>query len=515
MKQYEMLELVFHGKILTDCWAQIDLNAEFTCGEIGKTVKGFYDGDGRYVVRFLPEIPGEWHWKISGAVLAEGTETCLPAKDCHGLVKAADTHFEYEDGRLFVPFGTTVYALAHQDDGLTEQTLESLKSAPFNKVRICVFPKHYDYNHNEPPFYAFEKKTDGSWDVNRPCIAFWHRFERILQRIAEMGIQADLILFHPYDRWGFSRMPQQDNLVYLDYLLRRLSAWPNIWWSLANEYDLNMDAKSLADWEEIEGYVASNDPFRHLLSSHNCMCFWDAARPNITHASLQTKGLTEIPRWIREYKKPVIIDECCYEGNLPHFWGSISGLEMVRRFWRCYASGAFCTHGETFLSDDEVLWWARGGVLKGDSPKRIAFLRQIIESLPGPLTPNEPGFPDQAALDGLAWEKAMDAVPENMKTFFRLFSESIHRMDIQDRMPHLAGEHTWEARCGEDAYLTFCDLQCYREKTFRLPRDKTYRAELIDVWEMTREVVAENISGETVLKLSGRENMAVLITRTA
>ena len=53
--------------------------------------------------------------------------------------------------------------------------MESLKAAPFNKVRFCVFPKHYDFNHNEPPCFAFEKREDGSWDVDRPCFAFWER----------------------------------------------------------------------------------------------------------------------------------------------------------------------------------------------------------------------------------------------------------------------------------------------------------------------------------------------------
>ena len=48
---------------------------------------------------------------------AEGHETCEAAdSEHHGLVKAVDTHFEYEDGKLFQPFGTTVYALAHQED---------------------------------------------------------------------------------------------------------------------------------------------------------------------------------------------------------------------------------------------------------------------------------------------------------------------------------------------------------------------------------------------------------------
>ena len=513
MKQYETFELCFSGDVLKDRWAGIAPEAEFSCGETVRTVKGFYDGEGRYMVRFLPETAGKWHWKVTGPVSGEGTETCAPAEDCHGLVKAVDTHFEHEDGTLFIPVGTTVYALEHQEDSLVEQTLASLGAAPFNKVRMCVFPKHYDYNHNEPPYYAFEKKADGSWDVNRPCIAFWHRFEKILNRIAAMDIQIDLILFHPYDRWGFSKMPQGDNLIYLDYLLRRLSAFPNIWWSLANEYDINMDAKSLDDWQEIEEYTAKNDPYGHLLSNHNCMRFWDATRPNVTHASLQTKGFSEIPRWIREYKKPVVIDECCYEGNLPHFWGSISGQEMVRRFWRCYASGAYCTHGETFLSDDEILWWARGGKLKGESPERIAFLRQIMESLPGPLTPREDNIWSVVLKEGEELDQALSSVPAEMQGFCRLFSASIHRMSAQDRTAHLGGEHAWEAHCGEEAYLTYFDLQCYGEQTVKLPEDKLYKAELIDVWNMTREVIAQNISGETKLTLPGRDNLALLITR--
>lgn len=157
-------------------------------------------------------------------------------------------------GAPYIPFGTTVYALISQDDALVEQTLQSLAAAPFNKLRLCVFPKDYDYNHNEPPLYAFACREDGSWDTSRPSIAFYQRLERILRRIAALGIQLDLILFHPYDRWGFAAMPQADNFRYLDYLLRRLSAMPEIWWSLANEYDLCMPKKTLADWEALEAF---------------------------------------------------------------------------------------------------------------------------------------------------------------------------------------------------------------------------------------------------------------------
>ena len=94
-----------------------------------------------------------------------------------------------------------------------------------------------------------------------------------------------------------------------------------------------------------------------------------------------------------------------------------------------------------------------------------------------------------------------------------MFAASIRRMDVRDRTAHLAGEHVWEACCGEEAFLTYFDQQCYGEQTVRLPEDKRYRAELIDVWNMTREVIAENISGETKLLLPGRDNLALLITR--
>lgn len=216
MKQYETFELRFGGETLPDAWAQIDLTATFSCAQESLTVKGFYDGesDGRgvYVVRFLPQYAGVYRYQVRGAVTAEGEIVCeASSPEAHGIVRAVGTHFAFADGAPYIPFGTTVYALISQDDALVEQTLQSLAAAPFNKLRLCVFPKDYDYNHNEPPLYAFARREDGSWDTSRPSIAFYQRLERILRRIAALGIQLDLILFHPYDRWGFAAMPQAED----------------------------------------------------------------------------------------------------------------------------------------------------------------------------------------------------------------------------------------------------------------------------------------------------------------
>lgn len=72
----------------------------------------------------------------------------------HGMVKASGTSFIYQDGSAYHPFGTTIYALAHQTEGL-------------------------------------------------------------IMQFGEIGIESDLILFHSYDRWGFSKMSIDENRTYL------------------------------------------------------------------------------------------------------------------------------------------------------------------------------------------------------------------------------------------------------------------------------------------------------------
>ena len=55
MKRYETFELTFFGPKPESSAAQADVRTEFTCGEETWKVKGFYDGEGTYKVRFLPQ----------------------------------------------------------------------------------------------------------------------------------------------------------------------------------------------------------------------------------------------------------------------------------------------------------------------------------------------------------------------------------------------------------------------------------------------------------------------------
>ena len=218
---------------------EVDVKGRFFHNGTEQIVRGFYAGEDTYIRQILSGEAGSYTYQIEGVAGAVSEEACIEckpaAKNRHGMVRPYETHFRYADGTWFYPFGTTVYAFSHQEDERVAETFETLAEAPFNKIRMCVFPKHYDYNHNEPPYYAFEKQRENGMFISRAW-RFGIAWNPDIRKLDEMGIQCDLILFHPYDNWGFSKLSREEALVYLDYVTRRLGAFPNVWWSLANEY---------------------------------------------------------------------------------------------------------------------------------------------------------------------------------------------------------------------------------------------------------------------------------------
>jgi hypothetical protein len=176
-------------------------------------------------------------------------------------------------------------------------------------------------------------------------------------------------------------MPRAADDRYVQYLVRRLSAFRAVWWSLANEYDL-LSWKAGEDWKRLAEVIRRNDHVSHLTSIHNCFGFYDHARPWITHCSIQRTDVYRTAEntgeWRDAYAKPVIVDECGYEGDIDQGWGNLSGQELVRRFWEGAVRGGYVGHGETYLNEREELWWSKGGELAGDSPRRVGFLLEII-----------------------------------------------------------------------------------------------------------------------------------------
>lgn len=361
------------------------------------TVRGFYDGDGVYRVRFSPPSPGAWSYETrSNRPELDGKSGSFtagpPSAENHGQVQVFEKfYFRYADGSPYHQYGTTCYAWVHQPRELQEQTLKTLAASPFNKLRFCVFPKsYYIANKNEPELFAFQKRADGKFDFDRPDPEFWRLFERRILDLQKLGIEADIILWHPYDRWGFSEMSDTEDDRYLRYCIARLSAYRNVWWSLANEYDFMTDKrpgshggnKQWEDWDRFFSILQKEDPHGRLRSIHNGGKVYDHTKPWVTHASLQTSDMKGGQSFRDRYRKPVIYDECRYEGDLKDSWGNLTAREMVQRFWLGTLSGCYVGHGETYKHTKDILWWSKGGELHGQSPKRIQWLKDFMARAP-------------------------------------------------------------------------------------------------------------------------------------
>lgn len=499
VEKWSVFEFTCKGKSGGNPFTDYSITGNFRSEFENKTVTGFYDGDGIYKVRFMPAFEEKYTFSIEGSFSDEiytgEFMVSSPDGNNHGPVGVRETyHFSYADGSSYYPVGTTCYVWNLQSDELISQTLKSLEESPFNKIRFCIFPKHYDYNLGEPRsypyvgtpmdssvltkenFWSYTGKTEGNqWDFCCFNTEHFRHIEYCISELMKRGIEADIILMHPYDRWGFSSMSPELDELYLRYVTARFSAYRNVWWALANEYDI-MGQKTIENWERFAEIIMESDPYNHLRSIHNCMGFYDHTRHWITHCSIQRQDLYKssefVNEWREKFKKPIVLDEIAYEGNIQHGWGNITAEELVRRFWEAACRGGYGGHGETYMCDENILWWSHGGVLRGESQERIGFLRDVLEQVPG----------NGIAPGNMSWDDVC-GVPENKEEAMR------------------TGYHLY--------YYSFM-RPSFRE--FYFDDETEYLVEVIDTWNMTVEKIGV-FKGKFSVPLHARQYMAVRIMK--
>jgi len=507
-EKWQSYELTLDGPTTGNPFTENTFMATFNHENKSIKVRGFYDGKGKYRVRYMPEELGIWT-VITESNIKELSdystqfECTESSKDNHGPVRVSGkTHFAYADGSPYMPFGTTAYAWVFQNEERQEQTLKTLSENKFNKIRMLTFPKNYNYNTTEPDIYPYKgapkttsntfkfddwmlKPEDIGFDFSQFNPEYFQRLENRIKDLDNLGIEADLILFHPYDRWGFARMGEKFDKLYLRYIVARLASYKNIWWSLANEYDLLAMAgqKPLTAWDELGETLNKEDPSNHLISIHNWYDpptnkgtrdnWFDYTKPWITHLSVQTDELFFVPQWLKKYEKPVVVDECRYEGNIELGWGDNTAHGMMDCFYRTVLRGGYATHGETYIdkpNTDRSIWWAHGGILYGQSQKRINFFKKLLDD-------NNFNYIKPMAIEGPHWELAVGASSDDQKI-----------------LVYFGANHP------EFELLDF------------LPDDKTYSAKLIDTWNMTSKKLTFDINSKDMFQLPRSEYQALLLT---
>ena len=495
VEQWGLYEISLVGPATGNPFIDVDLTASFTNGQKTLKVHGFYDGDGIYRIRFMPPETGSWKYQTqSNCPALNGQSGSLvavaPMVGHHGLVRVHNTyHFAYADGTPYVEIGTTSYSWIYSSEAEQEQTLATLKASPFDKLRMSLLPTRAG-----PNLYPYPQDSAGKWDPSRFNVAYFQNLEKRVSQLNDEGVQADLILFHPYNKGSMAWFDALDDAAddrYINYVIARLAAYPNVWWSLANEYG-QVKNKTDADWDHFFQVVQADDPYDHLRSIHNAQKYYDPNKPWVTHASIQNgNAVNDFGRAVlyrHLIPKPVVYDEVCYEGNAKARWGQLSGEDMVSRFWFGTIAGTYVGHSETFGNGHGGAWISNGGKLLGQSPPRLAFLRKILEE--GPADGIEP-------------------------------IDEFYDQEIGGK----AGEY----------YLVYFGYTCPTQWTFTLPVDPPekkalvagmkFHVDLLDTWNMTITPVdhiytvnrtPENgfrADGQPLVMLPGKPWMALRIQR--
>lgn len=481
VEQWGVFEFETQGPASGNPFVEVRFGARFTLDHRTVEAAGFYDGNGVYKVRFSPDTVGGWNFATTSSVpeLAghTGRFDCITASAGNrGPVGTAHQfHFQYADGTPYFPFGTTCYSYAFIGEPLDQTTLENLKQAGFNKVRICLLPK--PLGQRKPVAMPFElvgsaqqenladdSESEEKFDLTRFNPAYFQHVEQRIQNLMKANIEADVILFHPYDAWGFKSMGNEADDRYLQYAVARLSAYRNVWWSIANEYDL-VKSKAMTDWDRFFRIVQQNDPYSRLRSIHHSRVVYDHSKPWCTHASLQEYDFEKSAERLAAWNKPIIYDEIQYEGNIARRWGNLSAEEMTHRFWRAIVNGVYATHGETFMATDGEPVWSDAGRLRGTSAARITYLRKLLEG---------------TGTTGL------------------FAADSPYYMNAGN-----PGERS----------LYYFDYHCVGEYEFPLPESARLKATIIDPWAMTTAPLPGTFSGKSKIPLSGKPYMAVLFEK--
>src|SRR6266566_6066425 len=139
VEQWGIFELALRGSAEGNPYRDVEFTAQFAYKHRMIEVDGFYDGDGVYRIRFMPDREGTWRYSTRSNLDVlngvEGTFTCVPAAPGnHGPVRVSNTyHFAYADGMPYKPVGTTCYAWTHQSGELEGQTLTRIWREQFRK----------------------------------------------------------------------------------------------------------------------------------------------------------------------------------------------------------------------------------------------------------------------------------------------------------------------------------------------------------------------------------------------
>jgi len=236
-------------------YATVELRAEFrSARQRTVAIPGFWDGGRRMVLRFAPNEPGEWEYRIASNI-AEfdarvGTFTAV-ATDSPGFVKKANVHHWAYTERLLphLWMGATELRFAFLDDDAFHTVADARTRQKFTHFRGLVMGQGLD-----PAFTA----------PDAPNLAHFQRLDQRVRYLNDRHMVADLILAGGAG-YLYKVLPSpEDRRRFIRYVVARYTAM-NVTWQAVDRFEEYTGARALM--QEIGAALKEQDGYQHPRST--------------------------------------------------------------------------------------------------------------------------------------------------------------------------------------------------------------------------------------------------------
>lgn len=242
-----------------------------------------------FKLRFTPTQVGTYHYETFSSLTGLGGQvgdfTCTAAAPLPGgggtnrgfLRRDPGSAYSYswDDGTRFLMWGQTYYQIVNQArrntdaDATWHTAVDNSKSAKMNKVRLLISPW------NDLPFrdaggtHAAETQPyctgtsttacevpGGTFDFTRVNLDHFVALDEVVHYLFGKGMIAEIIVFRDPGDADMLSSNMDHNEQYLRYVIARYAAYPNVTWSLSNEWQ-NGTTLTKANWDTLGGCIRS------------------------------------------------------------------------------------------------------------------------------------------------------------------------------------------------------------------------------------------------------------------
>ena len=277
-KQYGVHEIAFLGDGGVANPSDTDLEVTFTSPTGSDyTIFGFYDGGNEWKARLYVNEAGTWTWTSTsiddpGLHNQTGSFVALTSTLRGKLRKHATkgNAWQTDDGEWFLNIGDTPYFLFHPSETLWKEYVAEIAELGITMMRCSVLGA-LNPNVQDP----------GGWEMifadnqnNFLDLIHFQRTDRrmkwLLNNYPEMYIQLIIV---PRSNTGYNNdetfwknLSTTQRNRYLEELLARYGAFPQVFYQVANDYNCTLP-NNTAMFDYIGNYLEAHDPWSSLTST--------------------------------------------------------------------------------------------------------------------------------------------------------------------------------------------------------------------------------------------------------